>query len=48
MAACRAALKVMQDEPELIDRLWANTRRFKAELTRLGFNTGVSETPITP
>jgi glycine C-acetyltransferase len=48
VAACRAALKVMQDEPELIDRLWANTRRFKAELTRLGFNTGVSETPITP
>ncbi len=48
VAACRAALKVMQEEPELIDRLWANTRRFKAELTRLGFNTGVSETPITP
>src|SRR4029450_12580586 len=48
VAAGRAALKVMQDEPELIDRLWANTRRFKAELTRLGFNTGVSETPITP
>src|SRR5215207_1876051 len=48
VAACRAALKVMQEEPELIDRLWANTRRFKAELTRLGFDTGVSETPITP
>src|SRR6188474_1067273 len=48
VAACRAALLVMQEEPELIYRLWANTRRFKAELTRLGFNTGVSETPITP
>jgi glycine C-acetyltransferase len=47
-AACRAAIQVMQDEPELIERLWANTRRFKAELTRLGFDTGASETPITP
>ncbi len=48
MAACREAIRVMQDEPELQDRLWANTRRFKAELTRLGFDTGRSETPITP
>ncbi len=47
-AACSAAIKVMQDEPELIERLWANTRRFKAELARLGFDTGRSETPITP
>ena len=31
-----------------LERLWANTRRFKAELTRLGFDTGRSETPITP
>ncbi|HEU4919288.1 MAG TPA: aminotransferase class I/II-fold pyridoxal phosphate-dependent enzyme, partial [Candidatus Limnocylindrales bacterium] len=36
-AACREAIQVMQDEPELIERLWTNTRRFKAELTRLGF-----------
>ncbi|MBA2373788.1 MAG: glycine C-acetyltransferase [Chloroflexi bacterium] len=48
VAACREALRVLQDEPELIQRLWANTRRFKAELTRLGFDTGASETPITP
>jgi glycine C-acetyltransferase len=47
-AACREAIRVMQDEPELIERLWSNTRRFKTELTRLGFATGVSETPITP
>jgi glycine C-acetyltransferase len=47
-AACREAIRVMQDEPELIERLWANTRRFKSELTRLGFDTGASETPITP
>jgi glycine C-acetyltransferase len=38
----------MQDEPWLIERLWASTKRFKAELVRLGFDTGRSETPITP
>jgi glycine C-acetyltransferase len=48
VAACREAIRVMQDEPELLERLWANTRRFKAELARLGFDTGHSETPITP
>jgi len=47
-ASCIAALHVLQDEPELIDRLWANTRYFKSELARLGFDTGASETPITP
>ncbi|HJW22534.1 MAG TPA: glycine C-acetyltransferase [Candidatus Limnocylindrales bacterium] len=47
-AACREAIRVMQDEPWLIQRLWASTKRFKAELTRLGFDTGRSETPITP
>jgi len=48
VAACREAIRVMEDEPELQERLWANTRRFKAELTRLGFDTGRSDTPITP
>jgi glycine C-acetyltransferase len=38
----------MVDEPQLIERLWSNTRRFKAELARLGFDIGHSETPITP
>ncbi len=47
-AACIEAIHIFQEEPELIERLWSNTRRFKAELTRLGFDTGVSETPITP
>jgi glycine C-acetyltransferase len=47
-AACREAIRVMQEEPELHERLWANTRRFKEELKRLGFDTGRSETPITP
>src|SRR5688572_10830555 len=47
-AACREAIAIMQDEPELHERLWANTRFFKGELRRLGFETGTSETPITP
>jgi glycine C-acetyltransferase len=47
-AACLAAIRVLEEEPELIERLWRNTRRFKAELVRLGFDTGASQTPITP
>jgi glycine C-acetyltransferase len=47
-AACREAIRVMEEEPELFERLWSNTRRFKAELARLGFDIGGSETPITP
>jgi glycine C-acetyltransferase len=47
-AACVAAIHVLLDQPELIERLWANTSHFKGELKRLGFDTGVSETPITP
>jgi len=47
-AACIEALRVMQEEEGLLERLWANTRRFKDELARLGFDTGASETPITP
>jgi glycine C-acetyltransferase len=47
-AACIAALDVLLTEPERIDRLWKNTSRFKAGLKRLGFDTGTSETPITP
>jgi glycine C-acetyltransferase len=47
-AACLAAIRVLDEEPELIERLWANTRRFKEGLRSLGFDIGVSETPITP
>ena len=47
-AACIEAVRIMEEEPELIERLWANTRRFKSALVRLGFDTGASETPITP
>ncbi len=47
-AACLAALDVLETEPQWIERLWDNTRFFKAGLQRLGFNTGRSESPITP
>lgn len=47
-AACLAAFDILENEPERIEALWANTRYFKAELARLGFDTGRSETPITP
>jgi glycine C-acetyltransferase len=47
-AACIAAIDVLMEEPRLIERLWENTRFFQAGLTSLGFNTGVSEGPITP
>jgi glycine C-acetyltransferase len=46
--ACIAALDVLEQEPEIIERLWDNTRFFKEGLHRLGFNTGLSESPITP
>ena len=48
VASCIAALDVLEQEPEIIDKLWDNTRFFKEKLTDLGFNTGHSETPITP
>ena len=47
-AACLAAIDVLETEPELIERLWDNARFFKQGLTALGFDTGNSETPITP
>src|SRR5712664_4178685 len=47
-AACIAALDVLEQEPQIIDRLWENTRFFKAGLATLGFNTGLSQSPITP
>ena len=47
-AACIAALDVLLEEPQIIERLWENTRFFKEGLVRLGFDTGMSESPITP
>jgi glycine C-acetyltransferase len=48
VAACNAAIDVLLEEPEIIERLWDNTRFFKEGLQQLGFNTGLSESPITP
>ena len=39
---------MLEQEPQIIERLWENTRFFKAGLQALGFNTGLSESPITP
>jgi glycine C-acetyltransferase len=48
VAACIAAIEVLETEPELIEKLWENTRYFKEGLKRIGLDTGRSETPITP
>src|SRR5947209_369552 len=47
-AACLAAFDVLEQEPERIQSLWDNTKHFKQGLQSAGFNTGISETPITP
>ncbi|HEV3330825.1 MAG TPA: glycine C-acetyltransferase [Bryobacteraceae bacterium] len=47
-AACLAAFDVLEQEPERMQNLWDNTKYFKTGLTLSGFNTGMSETPITP
>jgi glycine C-acetyltransferase len=48
VAACITALDVIGDEPERLERLWSNTALLKDGLHDLGFDTGASETPITP
>lgn len=48
VAACLAAIDLLESSTELVDRLWENARFFKGEMQRLGFNTGRSTTPITP
>jgi glycine C-acetyltransferase len=48
VASCSAAVDVMLDEPERIAKLWDNARHLKEGLKKLGFDTGASETPITP
>jgi glycine C-acetyltransferase len=47
-ASCIAAFEILENEPERIERLWDNTRYFKGQLKTAGFDTGESETPITP
>ncbi|MDD5370820.1 MAG: glycine C-acetyltransferase [Anaerolineaceae bacterium] len=48
VAASLAALDILEESTELVDRLWENAHYFKAEMKQMGFNTGSSVTPITP
>ncbi|MFY9716337.1 MAG: aminotransferase class I/II-fold pyridoxal phosphate-dependent enzyme [Thermoplasmata archaeon] len=48
VAACIAAIDILEEEPQHVARLWSHTRRFKTAMNGLGFNTGQSATPITP
>lgn len=48
VAACLEAVNLLEESTELVERLWANGNLLKAELTRLGFDTGHSDTPIVP
>jgi len=47
-AACLAAVDLLEESTELVDRLWQNTEYFRGEMKRLGFDTGHSQTPIVP
>jgi glycine C-acetyltransferase len=48
VAACLAAVDLLEESTKLVDRLWENARYFKGEMKKLGFDTGLSTTPITP
>jgi glycine C-acetyltransferase len=48
IAACIAAIRLLESDGSLVARLWENTRYFKGQLQSMGFDTGESETPITP
>jgi glycine C-acetyltransferase len=48
VAACIKAIDILEESTELVDRLWDNANYFKSEMKDLGFDTGVSTTPITP
>ena len=48
VAACLAAVDLLEESTELVDRLWSNANFFKKEMKALGFDTGHSVTPITP
>ena len=47
-AACLASIDLLEESTELVDRLWANARFFQEEMRNLGFDTGATQTPITP
>ena len=48
VAACLASVDLLEESTELVDRLWANARFFQEEMRKLGFDTGLTQTPITP
>ena len=48
VATCIAAIDLLENDNSLVERLWENAHFFKRGLLQLGFNTGNSETPITP
>jgi glycine C-acetyltransferase len=48
VAACIAALDLLEESTNLVDRLWENSHYFKTGMKQIGFDIGVSETPITP
>ncbi|EFF38726.1 MULTISPECIES: glycine C-acetyltransferase [Enterococcus] len=47
-ASALASISLMQEHPELVEKVWENANYFKEELKKVGYNIGVSETPITP
>jgi len=47
-AACLAAVDILEESTELVDKLWSNAAYFQKEMRSLGFDTGVTQTPITP
>ncbi|MBK4860410.1 2-amino-3-ketobutyrate CoA ligase [Enterococcus faecium] len=47
-AAALASITLMQEHPELVEKVWENANYFKEELKKAGYNIGMSETPITP
>ncbi len=47
-AACLAAVELLQESTELVDRLWSNAALFKKEMQEMGFDTGLTQTPIVP
>lgn len=47
-AACIAAVDLLEESTELVDRLWSNARYFQAEIRKMGLDTGATMTPITP
>ncbi|MCK9246193.1 MAG: glycine C-acetyltransferase [Anaerolineaceae bacterium] len=48
VAACLASVDLLEESTELVDRLWANARFFQEEMRKMGFDTGLTQTPITP